>query len=184
MEKELLSIPESDMINVYKMTDDNYGESSQTNLGKSEENTSDVTEENTTDVTEESQGDVSDEQATEETTQDETSSSEESTSSDTVTISRDYVPVYNPKTNSYDIYTKEAVLSDKPLDKVKSENEKVVEAAQKGYNFSTNNGIIEAKEEMTKSHYYAIGVTSLIVIGIVVLWLTLRNKFDIFKKNS
>ena len=44
--------------------------------------------------------------------------------------------------------------------------------------------IIEAKEEMTKSHYYAIGVTSLIVIGIVVLWLTLRNKFDIFKKNS
>ena len=176
MEKELLSIPESDMINVYKMTDDNYGESSQTNLGKSEENTSDVTEEN--------QSDASDEQATEETTQDETSSSEESTSSDSVTISRDYVPVYNPKTNSYDIYTKEAVLSDKPLDKVKSENEKVVEAAQKGYNFSTNNGIIEAKEEMTKSHYYAIGVTSLIVIGIVVLWLTLRNKFDIFKKNS
>ena len=75
-------------------------------------------------------------------------------------------------------------MENKPLDKVKSENEKVVEAAQKGYNFSTNNGIIEAKEEMTKSHYYAIGVTSLIVIGIVVLWLTLRNKFDIFKKNS
>ena len=180
MEKELLSIPESDMINVYKMTDDNYGESSQTNLGKSEENTSDVTEENTRDVTEENQSDASDEQ----TIEDETSSSEESTSSDSVTISRDYVPVYNPKTNSYDIYTKEVVLSDKPLDKVKSENEKVVEAAQKGYNFSTNNGIIEAKEEMTKSHYYAIGVTSLIVIGIVVLWLTLRNKFDIFKKNS
>lgn len=180
LEKELLSIPESDMINVYKLTDDNYGESSQTNLGKSEEITDDVDEESTDDVSSEE----SQESVQEDVSNDDSTSSKAPTTNTAPTISRDYIPVYNPKTNSYDIYTKEAVLSNKPLDKVKSENEKVVEAAQKGYNFSTNNGIIEAKEEMTKSHYYALGITSLIVVGIIALWLILRNKFDIFKKNN
>ena len=166
LEEELYKIPDSDMLKVYELTDDK--------VVKDE----DVTSQPSDDVEEDTE--VVDDQSSVDNSS--TDSQEPSSKVTAAVVDRDYVPVYNPETRSFDIYTQKDVLSDKPLDKVKSENEKVVEAYEKGYKFSTNNGIIKVKNEITKSQYTFVIIVAVILVGVISLWLILKNKVEIFKK--